>query len=389
MLARNPTAASFSLPSPPPGVVFHPPLAAPVSPPPLGSDPTFPQATTAALFPAATHDALDLAGMLTPRELAVRDRAREFMVRRLPAASHLLASPSPSLLAGAAAAAARGGERASLAPPPQLRKRRKQPPAPRPPKPANPPPPPNPPHHHQQVKEVAPIIAPYWEKAAFPFELLPKLRALDLGGANLPPEHGGQGLSVMECAMACFEMARVDASVATFYLVHNYLALLTVGMLGSDDHRRELVPKMRRLEAVGAWALTESARGSDAAAVETTATPLPGGAGYRLEGTKRWIGNSPFADVIVVWARNTQTNSVNAFIVRKGAAGLSVGKMENKTALRCVQNGDISLRGVVVPESDRLPGVSGFGDTNKVLAVSRVMVTWLPVGEWGRVLCAW
>lgn len=337
MLSRAPTSAASAS-----GVTFNPPLVPPSSPPALGSDPTFPFATTAALFPPAVHDALDLAGLLSPRELAVRDRAREFMVSWMPM---------------------------SLAPPPPPAARKK----------ANSRPPPK--NKNQQVKEVAPIITPYWERAEFPFELLPKLQTLDLGGANLSPQQGGQGLSVMECAMACFEMARVDASVATFYLVHNFLALLTVGMLGSEEHRRELVPKMRKLEAVGCWGLTEPGQGSDAAALQMTASPLPDGKGWRLDGTKRWIGNAPFADVLVVWARNTSTNSVNAFIVRKGNPGLRVGKIQNKTALRCVQNGDIVLEGCIVPECDRLPGVNGFGDTNKVLAVSRVMVAWLPVGE--------
>lgn len=97
-------------------------------------------------------------------------------------------------------------------------------------------------------------------------------------------------------------------------------------------------------------------------------------------GRKRWIGNATFADVIVVWARDTQSNQINAFIVRKGSKGLKTTKIENKIALRCVQNADIALDDVFVPDSDKLPGVQSFKDTNKILAISRIMVAWQPVG---------
>lgn len=87
-------------------------------------------------------------------------------------------------------------------------------------------------------------------------------------------------------------------------------------------------------------------------------------------GLKRWIGNATFADIIVVWARDTQTNQINAFIVRKGSKGLTTKKIENKIALRCVQNADITLEDVFVPDSDKLPGVQSFKDTNKILVGS-------------------
>lgn len=124
--------------------------------------------------------------------------------------------------------------------------------------------------------------------------------------------------------------------------------------------------------------MTEPAYGSDASSLGTTATKVDGG--WVLEGQKRWIGNSTFADVLVVFARNTSTNQINGFIVTKGAPGLSVTKIENKIGLRIVQNGDILLKKVFVPDEDRLPGVNSFQDTSKVLAVSRVMVAWQPIG---------
>lgn len=172
--------------------------------------------------------------------------------------------------------------------------------------------------------------------------------------------------------------ARVDGSMSTFFLVHTFLATLTLGLLGSDEQKAELLPGMAAFRKVGCWALTEPSNGSDASALTTTARRTRGG--WILDGRKRWIGNAPFADVIIVWARNEETQAVNAFIVRKDNPGFRCTKIENKIALRCVQNGDIELQGAFVPDSDRLPGVSSFADTNKVLAISRIMVAWQPVG---------
>jgi acyl-CoA oxidase len=124
--------------------------------------------------------------------------------------------------------------------------------------------------------------------------------------------------------------------------------------------------------------LTEPDYGSDASSLKTIATKVEGG--WILEGQKRWIGNSTFADLLVIFARNTSTNQINGYIVKKDAPGLTVTKIDNKIGLRIVQNGDIVMKKVFVPDEDRIEGVNSFQDTNKVLAVSRVMVAWQPIG---------
>eukprot|EP00887_Chlorella_sp_A99_P006329 scaffold3.g6329.t1 len=204
-----------------------------------------------------------------------------------------------------------------------------------------------------------------------------ELGKLALGGANLQG-YGCPGYSIMGCAMACIELARVDGSMSTFMLVHGFLATLTVGLLGSEEQKRELLPDMARFQKVGCWALTEPSNGSDASAITTTARKVPGG--WLLNGRKRWIGNGTWCDVAVIWARSAESGQVNAFLVRKGNPGYRATKIENKIALRCVQNADITLTDCFVPDADRLPGVNSFADTNKVLAISRVMVAWQPVG---------
>lgn len=226
-------------------------------------------------------------------------------------------------------------------------------------------------------REVAPIITEYWERAEFPFELVPKLAALGLGGATMKG-YGCPGLSIMANAMAAVEFARVDASLATFSLVHNFLALITIGLLGSEEQKQAHLPAMAKYEQVGCWALTEPSNGSDASGLTCSATKVPGG--WQLDGQKRWIGNGTWADVVVVWARNSESGEVNCFIVKKGTPGFKATKIENKIALRCVQNADMLFERCFVPDSARLPGVTSFKDTNKVLALSRIMVAWLPVG---------
>lgn len=226
-------------------------------------------------------------------------------------------------------------------------------------------------------EEVAPIMAQYWEKAEFPFSVIPKLAALNVSGGTIKG-YGCPGLSITASAVAVAEMARVDASCSTFVLVHSSLAMLTIGICGSEAQKQRYLPSLARFNTVSCWALTEPDYGSDASSLSTTATKVNGG--WILEGQKRWIGNSTFADVLIIFARNTSTNQINGFIVRKGSPGLSATKIENKIGLRIVQNGDILLKKVFVPDEDRLPGVNSFQDTNKVLAVSRVMVTWQPIG---------
>ncbi|XVE97103.1 hypothetical protein REPUB_Repub02eG0281900 [Reevesia pubescens] len=226
-------------------------------------------------------------------------------------------------------------------------------------------------------KEVAPLMAEYWEKAEFPFQIVPKLGALRISGGTIKG-YGCPGLSLTASAIATAEVARVDASCSTFILVHSSLAMLTIALCGSEEQKQKYLPSLAQLKTIACWALTEPDYGSDASSLKTIATKVEGG--WRLEGQKRWIGNSTFADVLIIFARNITTNQINGYIVKKDSPGLTATKIPNKIGLRIVQNGDILLKKVFVPDEDRLPGVNSFQDTNKVLAVSRVMVAWQPIG---------
>ncbi|MEX5297114.1 acyl-CoA dehydrogenase family protein, partial [Kocuria sp. CPCC 205268] len=156
---------------------------------------------------------------------------------------------------------------------------------------------------------VAPIINDYWERAEFPWELLPGLGRLGIIGTTIQG-HGCPGMTRKAAGMVAREMARVDGSINTFLGVHANLCMGAINMLGSEQQKDRWLPSMARLERTGAFALTEPEHGSDSVALETSARRE--GGQWVLNGHKRWIGNGHAADVIVVFARNTADGKVNA-----------------------------------------------------------------------------
>ncbi|PKA62434.1 Acyl-coenzyme A oxidase 4, peroxisomal [Apostasia shenzhenica] len=226
-------------------------------------------------------------------------------------------------------------------------------------------------------KEAAPIMVEYWEKAEFPFHIIPKLSSLHVVGGIIKG-YGCPGLSMTATAISVIEMARVDASLSSFIVAHSPLAMLTIAKFGSETQKQKYLPSLAQLDTIACWALTEPGYGNDASSLKATATKVNGG--WILNGQKRWVGNSTFADVFVLFARNTSTSQINCFIIKKGAPGLRATKIENKVALRIVQNGDILLKNVFVPDEDWMPGVNSFQETNEILAHARVMVASQAVG---------
>ncbi|RZJ85669.1 MAG: acyl-CoA dehydrogenase, partial [Chryseobacterium sp.] len=130
---------------------------------------------------------------------------------------------------------------------------------------------------------------------------------------------------------------------------------------------------------IGAFGLTEPEVGSAAAGGLTTTAKRTGDS-WVINGQKKWIGNATFSDVTIIWARDLDDNEVKGFLVRKGNPGISVEKMQDKMALRIVQNGLITLQNCVVVESDRLQNANSFKDTAKVLRMTRAGVAWQAVG---------
>jgi len=226
---------------------------------------------------------------------------------------------------------------------------------------------------------VKPIIAKYWSDDAFPFELLPSFKELGIGGLGYEG-YGCAGGSQKLFGFVAMEMARVDPSIGTFFGVHSGLAMGSIYLDGSEEQKKHWLPQMAHWEKIGCFGLTEPLVGSGASGGLTTTAKREGDT-WILNGQKRWIGNAPWCDLSIIWARDVADNQVKGFIVEnKSTPGFSVEKIENKMALKVVQNGQITLKDVRVPEANRLQGGNSFRDTARVLRMTRYMVGWASTG---------
>src|SRR3954463_14534108 len=227
--------------------------------------------------------------------------------------------------------------------------------------------------------QIAPIITKYWVEDAFPFEILPAIKELNIGGVGMQG-YGCRGGSAQLFGLIAMEMARFDSSIATFFGVHNGLAMGSIYLGGSEEQKQKWLPPMARWEKVGCFGLTEPLVGSGASGGLLTTAKREGDT-WVLNGQKRWIGNSPWCDVSVIWARDVADNQVKGFIIEnKTTPGFSVEKIEKKIALKVVQNGQITMKDVRVAEENRLQAGNSFRDTARVLRMTRYMVGWASTG---------
>jgi glutaryl-CoA dehydrogenase len=229
-------------------------------------------------------------------------------------------------------------------------------------------------------EEVKPLVNESWSKGEFPKELIEKFRGSGL--AALSYEGYGEHLPAISHlldGMLAMEMSRVDASCATFFGVHNGLGFYSIYYGGDQEQRDRWLPAMASMEKIGAFALTEPLGGSDVSGGMRTTARREGDT-WILNGAKKWIGNATFADYVVVFARDVDDNQVKGFVVEKGAPGFAPVKIEGKIALRIVQNAEITLTDVRVPEANRLQNMKGFRDVGEVLRQTRSGVAWQALG---------
>ena len=226
-------------------------------------------------------------------------------------------------------------------------------------------------------REVIPVAADYWDRAQFPFDLLPGLGELGVMGGTLPEEYGCADWNNVAYGLAIAELARGSGSLATFLHVQSGLAMTAIHELGSEEQKRRWLPPMAKCEKIGCFGLTEPGAGSDPGSLSTTAVEKDGG--YVLSGEKKWIGNASFSDVAVIWAK-TQEGKISGFLVETENPGFRADVLPRKASQRAAWQTHITLD-CHVPENARLPKSSGLGSTLSILTHSRYGVGWDGLGQ--------
>ncbi len=213
----------------------------------------------------------------------------------------------------------------------------------------------------------------YWNREEFPFGLLAEMGKYGLGGLQT------DGTSVLFKGLMYVEVARADVSLSALVGIHNELIVGMIDELGSEEQKQRWLPGLTAFTQLGAFALTEPDHGSDiAGGLETTARLERGE--WVINGAKRWIGAGTIADFALVWARDEADGQIKGFIVETDRSGYSATKISNKIGLRIMQNADIRLDDVRIPESNLLPGATDFSKANDLLRDSRAWVGWQGAG---------
>jgi alkylation response protein AidB-like acyl-CoA dehydrogenase len=230
--------------------------------------------------------------------------------------------------------------------------------------------------------EMRPHVREWDEQQHFPAELMPKLASLGLLGIQFPEQYGGAGMSAIDYCICIEELARVDPAVALSVAAHNGLCSAHIFLFGNEQQKQKYLPPLTRGQKIGAWGLTESSSGSDAAGMRTTATRA--GDCWVLNGSKTFTTHGRVGDTMVVMAvtdRAAGTKGISAFIVDRGTPGLSPGKKEDKLGMRASDTSEMLFENCRIP-ADQLLGAEGQGfvNTMQVLDAGRIGIAALSVG---------
>lgn len=213
----------------------------------------------------------------------------------------------------------------------------------------------------------------YWNREELPFGLLKEMGHYGLGCLQT------DGSSKLFKGLMYTEVARADVSLSALVGIHNELIVGMINELGSEEQKRRWLPGLADFSQLGAFALTEPDHGSDIAGGLETSARLERGE-WIITGAKRWIGAGTIADFALVWARDAADGQIKGFIVETDRPGYSATKIANKIGLRIMQNADIVLADVRIPESNLLPGATDFSKANALLRDSRAWVGWQAAG---------
>jgi glutaryl-CoA dehydrogenase len=223
------------------------------------------------------------------------------------------------------------------------------------------------------------VIRAFAEEHTDP-EIFREMGAQGLLGVTVPEEYGGAGASYVAYGLVAREVERVDSGYRSMMSVQSSLVMYPIYAYGSEEQKRRYLPKLASGEWIGCFGLTEPDAGSDPGGMRTRATKTADG--YRLNGNKTWISNSPIADVFVVWAKSdAHDGQIRGFVLEKGMKGLSAPKIEGKLSLRASITGMINLDDVEVGEDALLPNVQGLKGPFGCLNRARYGISWGALGS--------
>src|SRR5690606_13447750 len=225
-------------------------------------------------------------------------------------------------------------------------------------------------------EKVLPIIGECFDQGRFPRELIPEIAGLGLLGSSLPEEYGCAGMSSVQYGLICQELERGDSGIRSFVSVQSSLCMYPIFAYGSDEQRREWLPRMAAGEVIGCFGLTEPHGGSDPANMKTNARR--DGGDWVINGAKMWITNGNLAHIAIVWAQTDE--GIQGFIVERDMQGFAAQEIKHKMSLRASVTSGLFFDNVRVPEANRLPNVKGLKGPLGCLTQARYGITWGPIG---------
>jgi glutaryl-CoA dehydrogenase len=226
-------------------------------------------------------------------------------------------------------------------------------------------------------KEVSPIIEDYYERAAFPSQIIPGLASIGGFGPYIPEEYGGAGLDQISYGLIMQELERCDSGLRSTSSVQSSLVMYPIWKFGNEEQRKKYLPKLASGEWIGCFGLTEPDHGSNPGGMITNIKDM--GDHYLLNGAKMWISNAPFAQVAVVWAKD-ETGRIKGLIVERGMEGFETPEMHGKLSLRASATGELIFTNVKVPKENLLPNKDGLGAPLLCLDSARYGIAWGAIG---------
>jgi glutaryl-CoA dehydrogenase len=231
-------------------------------------------------------------------------------------------------------------------------------------------------------EKLLPRVVAAFRDETFDRSIMNEMGQMGFLGATLPEQYGGSGVSHVAYGLIAREIEAVDSGYRSAMSVQSSLAMYPIYAFGSEEQKMRFLPRMAAGELIGCFGLTEADGGSDPASMKTKAEAVDGG--YRLNGGKYWITNSPVSDLAVVWAKLApspgEEGVIRGFIVERGFEGFTTTKIGDKLSLRASITGDIGLTDVFVPEANILPGVKGLRGPFSCLNKARYGIAWGAMG---------